>query len=72
MPYNEDEGIGSRLVEPGGEDVDDVDDEKDVVARVVEDDDVEIEDENDALVELIGDDGEVPAEEAAMHITESP
>ena len=49
------DGIGGRLVEPGSEDVDRIDDEKDSVATLVTEDE-----------------GALTAEEAAMHITDSP
>jgi hypothetical protein len=54
-----DDAIGSqvgRIVEPGSDDTAGVDDEKDAVATEVVDDD----------------EGALSAEEAAMHITESP
>ncbi len=50
-----DETIGSRLVEPGSEDVGLLDEEKDAVAMLMGEDD-----------------GAQSAEEAAMHITDSP
>ena len=50
-----DDAIGGRLVEPGSEDVDAVDEEKDSVATLVTEDE-----------------GALTAEEAAMHITDSP
>ena len=50
-----DEAIGGRLLEPGSEDVDVLDEEKDSIATLVTD----------------GEDG-LSAEEAAMHITDSP
>jgi hypothetical protein len=48
-------GIGGRLLEPGSEDVDVLDEEKDSVATLVTEDE-----------------GALSAEEAAMHITDSP
>jgi hypothetical protein len=50
-----DDAIGGRLLEPGSEDVDAVDDEKDSIASLVTEDE-----------------GALSAEEAAMHITDSP
>jgi hypothetical protein len=51
-----DEAIGGRLLEPGSEDVDVLDEEKDSVAELV-----------GGL-----DEGGLSAEESAMHITDSP
>lgn len=51
-----DEGIGGRLVAPGSEDVDVLDAEKDEIAMLVGE----------------GDESGLSAEEAAMHITDSP
>jgi hypothetical protein len=45
----DDEGIGGRLVEPGSEDVDDVDDEKDAIAHLVSDDDRSLSAEESAM-----------------------
>ena len=50
-----DDAIGGRLLEPGSEDVDVLDEEKDSIATLVTD----------------GEEG-LTAEEAAMHITDSP
>ena len=50
------EELGGRLLEPGSEDVDALDEEKDSVASLVDD----------------GDEGALSAEEAAMHITDAP
>lgn len=50
-----DEAIGGRLIEPGSEDVDVLDEEKDSIAALVTDGEVGL-----------------TAEEAAMHITDSP
>lgn len=50
-----DDAIGGRLLEPGSEDVDVLDEEKGAVATLV-----------------VEDEGALSAEEAAMHITESP
>ena len=52
-----DGGIGGRLVDAGSADVEGLDDEKEVTASLVGD---------------AGSEGALSAEEAAMHITESP
>jgi hypothetical protein len=47
-------GLHARLIDPADEDVDDIDDEKDAIGFLVEDE------------------GALSAEEAAIHITETP
>jgi hypothetical protein len=51
------DGLAGQLVATGSEDVDVLDEEKDLVATIIGDDD---------------DEGTRSAEEAAMHITDSP
>ena len=53
---SDDGGIGGQLVDAGSADVEGIDDEKDAVASVVEG----------------GDDVALSAEEAAMHLTDTP
>jgi hypothetical protein len=50
-----DDAIGGRLIEPGSEDVDAIDEEKDAVATLATEDE-----------------GGLSAEEAAIHLTDSP
>ena len=59
-PLPDDDAIGGQLIDAGSADVEGLDDEKDAVASIVGQDGA------------YGEDVSLSAEEAAMHVTDSP